>query len=137
MDFKNEQFKLGRLFGYMVALKVENDGDITFEDWINRSNDEINWYRIDVKPEMLCDFMEIYCGYANSNYANIIEFDGIKYCLVGEYELIDNQLENGDGIVCINEEGKFDFYEDDRFMNEIINGDNEKLDRLEKFIQNN
>ena len=99
--------------------------------------DEINWYRINVKPEMLCDFMEIYCGYANSNYANIIEFDGIKYCLVGEYELIDNQLENGDGIVCINEEGKFDFYEDDRFMNEIINGDNEKLDRLEKFIQNN
>ncbi len=129
MDFNNEQFKLGRLFGYMCALKVEYDGHMEFKDWIDRSNDKINWYRIDVKPEMLCDFMEIYCG-----NANIIEFDGIKYCFVGEYNLIDNQLENGDGIVCINEEGNFDFYEDDRFMNEIINGDNEKLDRLEKFI---
>ena len=116
----------------MDGLNMDYDGHMAFEDWINRSNDEINWNKIDVKPEMLCDFMGIYCG-----DANIIEFDGIKYCFVGHYELIDNQLDGGFGIVCINEEGNFDFYENDRFMNEIINGDNEKLDRLEKFIQSN
>jgi hypothetical protein len=129
MDFKNEQFKLGRLFGFMSALNMDYDGHMEFKDWIDRSNDEINWNKIDVKPEMLCDFMEIY--YVN---ADIIEFDGIKYCFVGEYELINDKLESGFGIVCINEEGNFDFYENDRFMNEIINGDNEKLDRLKEFI---
>lgn len=129
MDFKNEQFRLGRLFGYMVALSVENDGNMSFDDWISRSNQERDWYGINVKPEMLCDFMGIYCG-----DVNIIEFDGIEYCFAGEYELIDDNLESGFGIVCIIE-GKFKYYNNEEFMKDVIRGDNKKVDRLKEFIE--
>lgn len=128
MNFKDEQFKLGRLFGFMNALNVESDGYIAFDDWIDKSNEQIDLFEPKIKPEMLGDLMELYCG-----NVNVIEIDNVIYCFVGGYQLIDDELDGGFGIVCINE-GKFLYYNDTDFMEDVIKGDDEKLDILKIYL---
>jgi hypothetical protein len=128
MDYKNEQFRLGRLFGMMGTLVRESYGDISFDEWIYRINESIDRLELKIKSEMLSDFMEIY-----DTSVNVIEIDGIKYCFVGEYELVDDELENGFGIVYI-DEGEFKFYIGSDFMKDVIKGDNERLDMLKDML---
>lgn len=128
MDFQNEQFRLGRLYGMMKASMYDSGGSLSFDEWIDKSDEQIDWLKLKIKPEMLSDFMEIY-----DSSVNVIEFDGIKYCFVGEYELVDDELENGFGIVYI-DEGEFKFYIGSDFMQDVIKGDNERLDMLKDML---
>ena len=115
----------------MGTLSNDDNGHMAFNDWISRSDEERGWLELEIKPEMLCDFMELYYG-----YVDVIEFDGIEYCFVGEFKLSNNELESVFGIVCVNE-GRFMYYSNEDFMEDIINGDDGKLDKLKEFIESN
>ena len=93
MNLNNTDFKLGYLFGSMDTLLRECSRHLTFDDYIYRTNKELDNLGISINDAVFYDLMELYGGDIDEKI-----IDGIEYLLVGGY---DDEYDGLDGIVFI------------------------------------
>lgn len=146
MDFTNEQFKLGRFYGMIESLQ-QDFVSYSFDDWIEKINEFICDYHININSKMIEDIISTWC----SNY-NIFTTNGIDYCFVGddfEFIILDkNEVDLDEdveeytleenrsyGIVFINKNGCFERINNYDFVEEIKK--NNDVSRFLKFIMDN
>ena len=113
MNFSNEQFKLGYLYGFMDAFRMEDFGNIVFDEWIEKLNYEFDNLDIrNINDDLIHSLMGLFCGDIDTE-----EINGIKYLLIGCCD--DDDVDEYDGLLGIV------FMEDERL----------KIISLEDFIK--
>lgn len=82
MNLNNYDFKLGYLFGTMDTLSRESSGHLAFDDYIDRTNEELDNLGIrSISDAVFNDLMELYGGEIEKQM-----IDEIEYLLVGGYD---------------------------------------------------
>lgn len=97
MDFKNEQFKLGRLIGYAERLSANRINEyLSLKEYIQELNEWNEFNEVELKDEYLIDIIGVYC--CNST---LFEYDGMTYCLSTVFEDDDDNDDDMKGIVYL------------------------------------
>lgn len=107
MNFGNNEFKIGRIYGYMEGLT--GYGKLSLREWIGILNHQLYNEGI-TDSKKINSIIKLFNRDTNTRV-----IDGIEYILIGEYEDEYNELE---GIV-FSKNGKVEFISPEEFQNLI------------------